>query len=1311
VGRTPEQQAPEAAQSAATSDAQTRGGTWAGDAPVAAQLRGMANAMGNRAFARLAQDRRAPGPRVLARRRVRSREPFKRVLDLHARYALVLEELVADLERVANPTEPLRRHLDILRTERDSARSRRDGANSVVAAYLAGEPYDRPEFAVDALNYVQDDRPASRSIARIAELLDRQITIAEIIRPRALAFVRHTDPLGADAPDFVRATFATVAGYYLELVERPSAGAYERLGFLESYYRDPAVVEGYAIAGHVREQIAPLYKTLRQAQSQGEGFAMDETLRENPFRSESIREMERGGVSRRRLAGVMRTYNQLIALRAAAGQIGDAPRSLAEVGAVPRPDDSRTLAAWLFQVQVRTALLMLWQPIDSLRSLVYSHNAIGTTLNPFVRDADTDRTRWLGELTALEVELWAELERGDHPDVARRIGAWERRVQRLIDEIPPEARKWHIIRAVAEQIPFIFVAGATVMRVGLWVRGLTASRWLVALAEGATMTAFSAIGSRPGSPGRPTTAIGWAGHFAINVVFAGFARYLFEGGQALAQLVRARSALANFGLRVAAPSATLAVVQTGAQSLEAHARGRGGETSFSELLTVNLVMHAMGIAVGMATMQDAARAPTGALPTARELSVRLSVSEDVARQMLEIAARMQHFAGRASAIRDAARAGRLSRDAFREHQREALELADWLEARLIAIARGGGLGATTPAEVQAAMGVLRARIQATSYSERPSITGLLPEHVGGLRAVGEGPTWVYDASAPPRQLPALRSALERSGHTIRALPSGGWEARDAAGRLAAQVLPVSSAAARALPAPAEQAADAQIGATGLVRAGDTPTNLIAAQVTQLAAHGLSPAEVGTLLGVMAPVEALAAADWLGAARLREVARAGAPASRELLTAHDRIRPLLGDAAAMAGLARLVRTERRHPSDNPLKSSNVLAVINGVPATRLGALLRVIGQPGARDPHGMGKRGLLDLAARPSELDFLDRFGVEQFRVIDARRGHWDAVRARLYDQSGARTLGDAEARRLVDELVRATPRQRDDLLGIVRPPPRRIYAHGRADETAPDWAAYLSGAEAFVRARSTLVNPRTELPYGTDIAGPARAYAHLQQVHDRIVPRWGDYQRRLTYEQKRQILDQLSTAAEVGGLQPGWRNQLIGSVTEALFSPQGTRQISIPNPLHPAAGGGQGYSRPDGFFAPAGRAGANPAHRDWLELKSHDLTPATLPSRGEGRAVLLARDHAGEATQDWHALLAHKETRGDRIVIHYVRPPRDQAVRAAMLRELFGADSAIAAVRFGDDPWIERPASAPTPAVPTALAAPPTRSLPGIGMP
>ena len=1313
-----------AQETGANADPQARAGAWPESAPGMAQLQGMASAMGNRAFARLARDRITPSSRgrILARRPARNRAPFARVLRLHAQYADVLDELVTALEAIPNPPPDLRRHITLLRAERDSARERRDGANSVVDAFLAGEPYDRPEFHVDALNYVENDRPALRSIARIEELLDQQVVMAEIVRPRVLAFVHHTDPLGADAPDFVRDMFATVAGYYLELVERPFGDVFERLGFLESYYSDPAVVEGYAIAAHVRQQIEPLYRTLRQASMQGESIVLSETLPADAHPQGldsnlpgSIEEYERrSGVSGRRFAGIMRTYNQIVEMRAAAEGFGEPPRSLSQVGTVPRPEHSRTLANWLFQVQVRTALLMLWQPITPLRDLVHSHNAIGTTLNPLVREADMDRTRWLTELTALEVEFWDEFERSDHPDAARKIAAWERRVQRLIDEIPPEARRWHIIRAIAEQIPFIFVAGATVMRVGLWVRALTSSRWLVALAEGATMTAFSAVGSRPGSPGRPTTAVGWAGHFAMNVVFAGFARYLFEGGHAVAQMVRARSALANFGLRLAAPSATLAVVQTGAQSLEAHARGHGGETSFSELLTANLVMHAMGIAVGLATMPGGVRAPTDPLPTSRELSTRLSVSEDVARQMLEVAARMQQFGQRSRAIQDAVNAGRLSRDAFGAYKREGLELADWLEARLVAIARGGGLGATTPAEVQAAIQVLRVRIQGAVYSETPRVTALLPEHVGGLRPVGEGPTWVYDAAAPPRQLTALRGELQTQGHTIRELPSGGWEARDASGRLAAQIIPVSSAVARALPAPADLAAGPQIGQTGLVRVGaqgDVPASLVAAQVSHLATSGLTPAEIGTLLRVMSPGEAVSASDWIGVPRIRDVARAGESAARSLLAAHGRVHPLFADDAAMAGLDRLVRTARRHPTDNPLNTTNVLAVINEVPAARLAPLLRVIGQPGAQDPHSTGKSRLLALAGRGAELDFLDRFGIETFRVIDSRRGDWMALQSRLYDASGARTLGDAEARRLVDDLVQATPRQRDEMLGIVRPPPRRIYAHGQADETAPDWNVYMSAAEAFVQSRSTLVSPRTGVAYGTDIAAPARAYAHLQQVRDRIVPRWSDYQRRLTYEQKRQILDQLGTAAEVGGLQPGWTNQLVGAVAEALFAPQGPLQFSIPNPMHPAASGGAGFSRPDGFFAVGARDGANLANRDWLELKSHDLSGETLPVRGAGHATLLSRGHAGEAAQDWHALLAHRETRNDRIVIWYARPPRDPAVRALMVRELFAPDSPIAAIRFGADPWIERPASMGGPAIPAELAAPPTRSLPGVGPP
>jgi hypothetical protein len=194
---------------------------------------------------------------------------------------------------------------------------------------------------------------------------------------------------------------------------------------------------------------------------------------------------------------VSAAYNRVLSLRNIAQSVGAMPRSPQEVRGIPSQQGTiGALGGMLSQTQAEIAVLALWQPIAQLYDLVYSHAAIGTTLNPFVSTESQDRNVWLHDLRALEQEFSTEVRGTDHPDLETKIAGWERRVQHLIDVIPPEARRWHIIAAIAEQIPFLFVAGGTAMRVGTWVSRVTSgSRLLMALAEGTVMTIFQAAGT------------------------------------------------------------------------------------------------------------------------------------------------------------------------------------------------------------------------------------------------------------------------------------------------------------------------------------------------------------------------------------------------------------------------------------------------------------------------------------------------------------------------------------------------------------------------------------------------------------------------------------------------------------------------------------------------------------------------------------------------------------------------------------------------------------------------------------------------
>jgi hypothetical protein len=958
---------------------------------------------GNRTVARLVGgEHTGQSARALLRFRNRSRRPFERVLRLHKQAAETLDLLVRDVEAISNRTPPLDAKLKALRTERDEARSRSEGAARVVDLYVAGAEYDRPDIPVDALNYVLDDSPNQRGLRRTETLLQRQITLADVVRPRVLALAKHTISLGANPPEFITEAFHTVAGYYLDIVRVPGdPRAADRLAFLDSFYQDPGLIESWGILLEAGRQVPAMHQTLKQAAKGGVYLIGIPPLEgAKPFGRESFNLPRGDRLQARRAHHLMVAFNALLQLKQAAEAIGSLPRDPSDVRVQPSPEQASGFANLLLDAQVRVAVLTLWQPIDPLRTLIYSHDQIGTTFDPTDDKEDMPRARWLDDLRRLEEEYDQELNQGTHPGIAGRVEGWERRLNVMLDAVPRSARRWHIAKAIVEQIPFIFVAGATAMRVGAFVRGLTASRWLVALAEGATMTAFSAVGTRPGSPGRPSTALGWTGHLVMNVLWARVGRALFDvTGDVAGKLASTRLAFMQLGTRVVAPTVALTSLQTTAQLIEQRVRGQGGDTSFSELLTINLILNGMGLAVGLATMPPSAAAARNATelaaprPSAAEVARQLGVSDDVARQMLEVAARIESFMAQLRTVQRQTGRGRLSPEQFESLRDEALKVADFLEPRLGAIARGGGLGGHTPDQVQAAMTTLRARLRGMTYEAKPSVTALLPQSVEGLTQVGEGPTWTYNQASPPRRLDALKASYAARGHTVKALPSGGWEAIDAQGALAAQVLPVAAAAAAALPKGLVQVAAGPLAQAGLARMRAqtaVPVNMLEARLVLAAGRPGGERAVQRILQQLGRfVEPGAAEQWDGIAKYLELggdpvvlARGLAYGSSREFAAESRLlsNRLLGlmagwDAEAVRGFEALYRirsnltAERLHNLVADFEPAQVRGIMQSLAVleSRSRGLRAVIGPlTSGSEPSMRGAMGALTTGVQLAE---------------------------------------------------------------------------------------------------------------------------------------------------------------------------------------------------------------------------------------------------------------------------------------------------------------------------------------------------------
>jgi hypothetical protein len=443
---------------------------------------------------------------------------------------------------------------------------------------------------------------------------------------------------------------------------------------------------------------------------------------------------------------------------------------------------------------------------------------------------------------------------------------------------------------------------------------------------------------------------------------------------------------------------------------------------------------------------------------------------------------------------------------------------------------------------------------------------------------------------------------------------------------------------------------------------------------------LSQSAVEALSHAMTTQQALSIATWLGYGRLETAAHR--PAELQLaLKANERLTRLLDDPLALRGLLRL--TEEKPPGRTaPTGNAKLLDVILRVPEENLGPLLRALGDPAFPHPQGYGHDKLIKLGEDPGLLEFIGEHGYEVWGELVGSPEVGARLRKRLSDAPDA-AARDALVAQLLEEPSTVA---RERILGIERPPPRRPLTEAKANEKDPSWPKYLSDAKRVVGAQGEAA---------------IRAYATILQVRDRITASWAKHQA-LPQATKERLLDQLDRIGVQGGLPTGLVNNARGRVGEALFAPHGgVKQVTLPNPLHPAKSGGPGFTRLDDRFEPGERPGSTSGVREWVEVKTDLIGGA--PRRGDVNqsAVATAERYAAGGLADWHALLANASTRTDRVVIQFARKPGDPNTRQAMIDKLFSTDSPFSAIRFGDEPWLERPADHPMPPIPVELAAGP----------
>jgi hypothetical protein len=479
--------------------------------------------------------------------------------------------------------------------------------------------------------------------------------------------------------------------------------------------------------------------------------------------------------------------------------------------------------------------------------------------------------------------------------------------------------------------------------------------------------------------------------------------------------------------------------------------------------------------------------------------------------------------------------------------------------------------------------------------------------------------------------------------------------------------------------------------------------------------GLAPAGLERVLKAVSSDQGRQIAAWLGPARLDAL---GVDASllKRAAALDERITPHLSDPRAHEGILRLTG-----PDMKKLGTRAILDNLEKLPPDALGLALRMFADPSIANVPSFRWANVLgkNHADMLEMLHFIDDFGYEPWQRLSKAKLA-DPLRE---DLARFRSLEERRAR--VEELLGMSTVEREVALGIRRPPGFRKLTDLRPIEDAT-WSAYREDAREMIDRNAELKGPRRKQPYGKGNQTAIDAYATILQIRDRVRTHFERYQKELSQEAKEQLLDRIDALGEKADLQNTWIINLRGSVAEALVGPHGgLAQERLANPLHPAEAPAEalpgapagatrpGFTRLDDFFEPGTRprgTGSGPATpgREWVEIKSDRIDQGPGGDRVDSDAVGASRRYAKGARADWDALLANEKTRtrGDGIVMHWVRKPRSQATINAMLAELFSKDSPIKAVRFGDDAWIERPANNPMPPIDPRLAEGPIVGVP-----
>jgi hypothetical protein len=613
----------------------------------------------------------------------------------------------------------------------------------------------RLKFNLD--DFLKDGKPNAESIANSEKYLRHWLFMAPLIRARLSELDKQAKLLSGPDPIAIRTAILDVGSYYIEAIRLSDEEGAERIAFLDTYYADRSRIAKYAIVRWAMDMYTDaIQPNLPPRVAWHDLWLMDQV---SQIVYQHVNALE----------GALFTES-------GSHTYGDLPKSQDEVAREPERREISDLVKQIFRLQVEVAITFLLQEVDRIMSAA---------------EKLPQSDEWWDELLENKNELIEEWKRPDHDAFMNGIQARADRLNEIHKEVYKAVRNLDTRRKLGEILPFMLIAGVASAGIGAWVLEVTAGNVLVAMfAEGAALTIFN--GALMPAAQRPKGVVGWTLQFGENVFLVGMGKLI--GVMLAPELTEALPSARRVVLSVAGTFTANTALQTAVQALDAWAKRLGGESSFTELLSMNTVMNLGGMMLGSSVGPNEGSSVTPAqfagMSRPEQIQVlknAWAITDDVAQRWLTLHDDLGSFDRNAERIAKAAQARKLSEREFENWRKEALENAKKLNDNLDLVEKVGGAKSRQDFAV-----MLDRMVQAVKDLKYSELVKPLPELTEGLSPVGDGHSYTFDPFSFSRsRMKALRDfyCTNHPDAKIEELQGGGLEVRAKDGTILFQALP------------------------------------------------------------------------------------------------------------------------------------------------------------------------------------------------------------------------------------------------------------------------------------------------------------------------------------------------------------------------------------------------------------------------------------------------------------------------------------------------------------------------------------------